>query len=165
MHPSLRGDARVVCIEGINARTLKTTDFVATRVDEQRAGALFDAAFEIIVGDLSFISLTLVAPALARLTTPAAELVLLVKPQFEAGRARVGRGGIVRDPQVHRDVLADVVEGLQAAGLGVMGAMPSPLRGPSGNVEFLVHARKAPSTITSAELDAVVDEAHAGAQP
>ncbi|HEY3725152.1 MAG TPA: TlyA family RNA methyltransferase [Acidimicrobiia bacterium] len=148
---SLRQDPRVDVRERTNLRGLELADL--------------GAPCSVAVADLSFISLTLVAPALVRLTTPAAELVLLVKPQFEAGRARVGRGGIVRDPQVHRDVLADVVDGLDAAGLGVTGAMPSPLRGASGNVEFLFHARKTPTTITGGELDAVVDEAHAGAQP
>ncbi len=148
---SLRQDPRVEVRERTNLRGLELADL--------------GAPCDVTVADLSFISLTLVAPALARLTTAAPELVLLVKPQFEAGRARVGRGGVVRDPQVHRDVLADVVDGLNVAGLGVTDAMPSPLRGASGNVEFLFHARKAPSTVTGPELDAVVDEAHAGARP
>ncbi len=73
---------------------------------------------------------------------------MLVKPQFEAGRERVSRGGIVRDPTVHRAVLDDVVVGLAKAGIGVTAAMPSPLRGAAGNVEFLFHARKADPTIS-----------------
>jgi 23S rRNA (cytidine1920-2'-O)/16S rRNA (cytidine1409-2'-O)-methyltransferase len=116
----------------------------------------------VAVADLSFISLTLVGPALARLTAPEAELVMLVKPQFEAGRARVSRGGIVRDPLVHRAVLDDVTTGLAAAGIGVIAAMPSPLRGAAGNVEFLFHARKAEPTVTADALDAAVAEAHEG---
>ena len=144
---SLRQDDRVLLLERTNLRSLELADI---------GGEACAAA----VADLSFISLTLVAPALARLTTPAAELVLLVKPQFEAGRAQVSRGGIVREPDVHRKVLADVVHGLAAASLGVTQAMPSPLRGGAGNVEFLVHARKGEPTITAADLDAVVAEAH-----
>jgi 23S rRNA (cytidine1920-2'-O)/16S rRNA (cytidine1409-2'-O)-methyltransferase len=142
---SLRQDARVTLLERTNLRSLDLTD----------VGDPCDRA----VADLSFISLTLVAPALARLTTPDVQLVLLVKPQFEAGRERVSRGGIVRDPAVHRDVLGEVVTGLAAAGIGVTAAMPSPLRGGSGNIEFLVHASKDAPTITDAALDAVVAEA------
>ncbi len=148
---SLRQDARVVLLERTNLRGLELQEIGGD-------------ACAVAVADLSFISLTLVAPALARLTTPAAELVLLVKPQFEAGRARVSRGGIVRDPEVHRAVLEDVVHGLAEAGLGVCGAMPSPLRGAAGNVEFLFHARKAAPTVTAAALDAAVADAHAGAE-
>jgi 23S rRNA (cytidine1920-2'-O)/16S rRNA (cytidine1409-2'-O)-methyltransferase len=145
---SLRQDDRVVLFERTNLRALELADIGA----EACAAA---------VADLSFISLTLVAPALNRLTTPSAELVLLVKPQFEAGRARVGRGGIVREPKIHRQVLDDVMRGLAEANLGVIAAMPSPLKGSAGNVEFLVHARKGEPTVSAAELDAVVAEAHA----
>jgi 23S rRNA (cytidine1920-2'-O)/16S rRNA (cytidine1409-2'-O)-methyltransferase len=145
---SLRQDPRVVLLERTNLRSLELPAI---------GGAPCDAA----VADLSFISLALVAPALARLTTPPAELVLLVKPQFEAGRERVSRGGVVKDAEVHRDVLDDVVGGLAGARLGVIAAMPSPLRGGSGNIEFLVHARKGDIAIDAATLDAVVAEAHA----
>jgi 23S rRNA (cytidine1920-2'-O)/16S rRNA (cytidine1409-2'-O)-methyltransferase len=148
---SLRQDDRVTLLERTNLRSLELAAI---------GGRPCDAA----VADLSFISLTLVAPALARLTGPTAELVLLVKPQFEAGRDRVGRGGVVKDPAVHRAVLDDVVTGLGAAGIGVGAAMPSPLRGGSGNIEFLVHARKGKPTggeVGADTLDAVVAEAHA----
>ena len=110
------------------------------------------------VADLSFISLLTVAPALARLTTPDAELVLLIKPQFEAGRARVGRGGIVRDQHVHRAVLDEITAGLAAAGLVVGAVIDSPLRGADGNVEFLARVAKGGSQVKSAELDAVVGQ-------
>jgi len=143
---SLRQDARVMLLERTNLRSLELPE-------------IGDDPCSVAVADLSFISLTLVAPALARLTTPAAELVLLVKPQFEAGRERVSRGGIVRDPEVHRAVLDGVVEGLANAGIGVVAAMPSPLRGAAGNVEFLFHARKADPTISPEALDAAVSEA------
>jgi 23S rRNA (cytidine1920-2'-O)/16S rRNA (cytidine1409-2'-O)-methyltransferase len=144
---SLRQDPRVLLLERTNLRALEL-DAIGEPCD-------------LAVADLSFISLTLVAPALARLTTADARLVLLVKPQFEAGRDRVSRGGIVRDAAVHRDVLGEVVAGLAGAGIGVTAAMPSPLRGGSGNIEFLVHARKEPPTISAAALDAAVTEAHA----
>ena len=93
---------------------------------------------DVTVADLSFISLVTVAPALARCTRPDGDLVLLVKPQFEAGRARVGKGGIVRDPDVHRAVLHEVRDGLRDASVFVVDVMASPLRGADGNVEFLV---------------------------
>jgi 23S rRNA (cytidine1920-2'-O)/16S rRNA (cytidine1409-2'-O)-methyltransferase len=142
---SLREDPRVRVLERTNVRHLEPSEI--------------GEPAELATADLSFISLVLVAPALARLTTAEAELVLLVKPQFEAGRARVGRGGIVRDPAVHRDVLGAVVEGLGGAGLETVAVMPSPLRGADGNREFLAHARKArPGIIRvdAATLDAVV---------
>jgi 23S rRNA (cytidine1920-2'-O)/16S rRNA (cytidine1409-2'-O)-methyltransferase len=141
---SLRQDARVMLLERPNLRTL-----ALPAIGEPCALA---------VADLSFISLTLVAPALAELTTPDAHLVMLVKPQFEAGRARVSRGGVVRDPLVHREVLDDVTRGLADAGIGVVAAMPSPLRGAAGNVEFLFHARKGEPTVTAEALDATLAE-------
>ena len=147
---SLRQDPRVILLERTNLRGL------------ERA-AIGDEPCSVAVADLSFISLTLVAPALARLTTPDPAFVLLVKPQFEAGRDRVSRGGIVRDPSVHRAVLDDVVAGLARAGIGVTAAMPSPLRGAAGNVEFLFHARKGDPTISPDALDAAVSEAHMSA--
>jgi 23S rRNA (cytidine1920-2'-O)/16S rRNA (cytidine1409-2'-O)-methyltransferase len=146
----LRQDPRVELHERTNLRGLTVDDIGGTACD-------------LAVADLSFISLTLVAPALAALTTATAEFVLLVKPQFEAGRDRVGRGGIVRDAAVHRAVLDEVGAGLARAGLGVTDAMPSPIRGSAGNVELLVHARKGDPTVTAAVLDAAVAEAHAEA--
>ena len=95
-----------------------------------------------MVADLSFISLVKVAPALIRCAAPDADLVLLVKPQFEAGRAQVGKGGVVRDPEVHRAVLHEVTTGLASAGLSVREVAPSALRGADGNVEFFVHCRR-----------------------
>jgi 23S rRNA (cytidine1920-2'-O)/16S rRNA (cytidine1409-2'-O)-methyltransferase len=97
-----------------------------------------------VVADLSFISVRTVAPALCgEVAAPGADLVLLVKPQFEAGRAVVSRGkGVVRDPQVWAEALEGVASALVSAGTGIMGAMASPLTGASGNAEFLLHARK-----------------------
>lgn len=129
---SLRQDPRVVVYERTNVRGLD-------------AGALGEAV-DLVVADLSFISLCTVAPALVASATETADFVLLVKPQFEAGPTRVGRGGIVRDPEVHAAVLGEVAAGLAAAGLLVTAVVGSPLRGADGNREFLVRAdRRGPA--------------------
>jgi 23S rRNA (cytidine1920-2'-O)/16S rRNA (cytidine1409-2'-O)-methyltransferase len=124
---SLRSDPRVVVLERTNVRYLQPEQL--------------DGPVGVVTADLSFISLVTVAPALSRCAEPGADLVLLVKPQFEAGRAQVGKGGVVRDTAVHQQVLGDVTGGLAAAGLSVADAMRSPLRGADGNVEFFVHCR------------------------
>jgi 23S rRNA (cytidine1920-2'-O)/16S rRNA (cytidine1409-2'-O)-methyltransferase len=144
---SLRQDARVTVMERTNVRELEP-------------GAL-DPQPSLCVADLSFTSLRTVAPNLLSITTDDAEFVLLVKPQYEAGRARVGHRGIVRDPEVHAAVLGEVVAGLDHAGLGVDAVTPSPLRGADGNVEFLVHARRGRSRLDGDALDAAVRRAQA----
>jgi 23S rRNA (cytidine1920-2'-O)/16S rRNA (cytidine1409-2'-O)-methyltransferase len=144
---ALRNDPRVTLLERTNVRGL----------DPRAIGG----AVDVVVADLSFISLVTVAPALARCSTPDAHLVLLVKPQFEAGRSRIGEGGVVRDPEVHRAVLREVRDGLARAGLVTVDVMPSPLRGADGNVEFLAHARKQGAPVGDATLDACVDDAAA----
>jgi 23S rRNA (cytidine1920-2'-O)/16S rRNA (cytidine1409-2'-O)-methyltransferase len=109
---------------------------------------------DVVTGDLSFISLVTVIPALTGpVTADGGDLVLLVKPQFEAGRAIVSRGkGVVKDPEVWFQAIQGVASALNAAGTGIMGAMVSPLTGPAGNVEFLVHARKGASADVNASL-------------
>jgi 23S rRNA (cytidine1920-2'-O)/16S rRNA (cytidine1409-2'-O)-methyltransferase len=144
---TLRNDERVRVMERTNLRHLTL--------------ATFGEPCEIAVADLSFISLVVVAPALVRLTTGDAVMVLLVKPQFEAGKGRVGRGGIVRDPSVHRAVLGEVIEGLARAGVIVTDIMASPLHGADGNVEFLARAAKSGAAVAPALLDELVDEVHA----
>lgn len=124
----LREDPRVSVLERTNARDLLPGDLP------------FEP--DVVVADLSFISLALVVPALAMVSSPSADLILLVKPQFEAGRGEVGRGGVVRDPAVWRRVIGTVAEACRASGLAPQAIMASPLPGPSGNVEFLVHAAK-----------------------
>jgi 23S rRNA (cytidine1920-2'-O)/16S rRNA (cytidine1409-2'-O)-methyltransferase len=146
---SLRNDARVTVKERCNARYLTPTD-VGEPVD-------------VVVADLSFISLRLVAPALAGVAADGADAVFLIKPQFEAGRGQVRRGGLVTDPAVHRTVLDDVTAALAGDGLTPVGVMPSPLRGASGNLEFLGHFRvRDPGAVPldPAALAAAVDEAH-----
>jgi 23S rRNA (cytidine1920-2'-O)/16S rRNA (cytidine1409-2'-O)-methyltransferase len=144
----LRHDDRVTVFERTNIRDVDA--------DAETIGG----PVPLLVADLSFISLRSVAPALGRLTTSDADLVLLVKPQFEAGRARVGKGGVVRDRAVHLDVLREVVDGLHDAGIVVGDVEPSPIRGADGNVEFLAHATKDGQRVDEARLIAVVDAAN-----
>lgn len=125
LHWSLRQDPRVVVMEGVNARYVMA-------LPEPVDWATVDA---------SFISLLVLLPAVVRWLKPQAEVVALIKPQFEAGREAVGRGGVVRDPEVHRRVLETVLTGLAPLGLHPWGLMRSPLVGPKGNVEFLLWAR------------------------
>jgi 23S rRNA (cytidine1920-2'-O)/16S rRNA (cytidine1409-2'-O)-methyltransferase len=139
---SLRQDPRVTVMEKTNVRDLA-------------AGAL-DPAPSVCVVDVSFISLRTVAPHLLAISAPDAAFVLLVKPQFEAGRARLPRGGVVRDPDVHAAVLREVVAALDALGLGVLAVIPSPLRGADGNAEFLAHARAGRAEVSEAALDEAV---------
>jgi 23S rRNA (cytidine1920-2'-O)/16S rRNA (cytidine1409-2'-O)-methyltransferase len=136
LHPTLRGHPDVTVLERTNVRTLTVAELAAA-----------DPVYEpvpLVVADLSFISLRSVVPALAGpVSAPDADLVLLVKPQFEAGRAAVSRGkGVIRDPALWLGALEDVASALRDAETGIMGAMVSPLTGSAGNVEFLVHARK-----------------------
>jgi 23S rRNA (cytidine1920-2'-O)/16S rRNA (cytidine1409-2'-O)-methyltransferase len=146
---TLRLDPRVRVHERTNARDL-TAELVGGPVD-------------LCVADLSFISLRSVAPALVRVATPDAQHVLLVKPQFEAGRGHVGKGGVVRDPAVHASVLVDVVAALGRDGLGATRVVPSPLRGADGNVEFFVLAARGTPAVGGAEVAAAVAAAHEGA--
>jgi len=144
----LRNDPRVRVMERTNLRDL-TPDEIGGRVER-------------CVADLSFISLRTVAPVLVDLAAPDAAHVLLVKPQFEAGRGRVGKGGVVRDAATHEAVLVEVVTALGALGLGVIDLVASPLRGPAGNLEFFVSARRGPAAVTPAEISTIVVGAHAG---
>jgi 23S rRNA (cytidine1920-2'-O)/16S rRNA (cytidine1409-2'-O)-methyltransferase len=124
---SLRGDERVRVFERTNVRTL-TPELIGGPVG-------------LTVADLSFISLRLVLPALAGCTSPDGDLVLMVKPQFEVGKDRVGAGGVVRDPALRAEAVLDVASAASALGLGLAGVAASPLPGPSGNVEFFVWLR------------------------
>lgn len=128
LHERLAKDARVTSIEGLDARDL-------------RAGRLAEPP-SLVVCDASFISLTRVLPRPLSLAVAGAELVALIKPQFEAGRAAVKKG-VVRDEAVHGDVCARVREEIERLGWTVLGLVPSPIAGGDGNREFLVHARRA----------------------
>jgi 23S rRNA (cytidine1920-2'-O)/16S rRNA (cytidine1409-2'-O)-methyltransferase len=97
---------------------------------------------DLIVIDVSFISLTYILPELPKLLAPDGDVVALVKPQFEAGRAQVGKGGIVSDPAVHDEVIARVKASAESLGFDACGMTPSPITGASGNREFLLHLRR-----------------------
>lgn len=131
----LRQDARVVVLEQTNARYLSSE-----QVPE---------AVDIVVCDASFISLAKVLEAPLKLAEASAKLVALIKPQFEAGRAEVGKGGVVRDPAVHERVCAEVTSWVESQGWSVLGVTPSPITGPEGNVEFLLGAEKTGDSTTN----------------
>ncbi len=146
---SLRNDARVVVLERTNARYL-------TALPD---GALVDLA----TIDVSFISLRLILPAVRGWLRASGHIIALIKPQFEAGRAHVGRGGVVRDRNVHRAVLADLLAFAQELDLGPQGVIPSPVRGPAGNIEFLAHLQQgaAPRPDLDAAIERALDQAPA----
>ena len=128
----LRTDQRVVVLENVNARQL----------DRRHVPEAVDFA----CCDVSFLSVTLILPALGRLIGLGAGLVVLVKPQFEVGRERVGKGGIVDDPALHRQVVEKVRSAMERAGFGMMQEIESPIRGAKGNREFLLYGSKQHST-------------------
>jgi 23S rRNA (cytidine1920-2'-O)/16S rRNA (cytidine1409-2'-O)-methyltransferase len=113
---------------------------------------------DIIVGDLSFIPLGLVLPALVRCAAPDADLVLMVKPQFEVGKERLGSGGVVRSTQLRADAVRNVARQAAGLGLGVLGVTASPLPGPSGNVEYFLWLRAGAPELDPADVDRAVAE-------
>ena len=131
----LRNDPRVVVLERVNARTLVPEQLPP---DARRFG--------IVTVDVSFISARHILPAVPPLLSPGADVVVLIKPQFEAGRGEVGKGGIVRDPGVHERVIGEVAAAADALGLRRAGLVASPIAGMEGNREFLLHLRAAPRT-------------------
>ncbi len=124
---SLRTDERVTVMERTNARSLTPE--------------MFPERMELAVMDMSFISLRLVLPAVRGLLTETGQVICLVKPQFEAGREKVGKKGVVRDPAVHREVLEDFVAAVGPLGFSLAGLTFSPVRGPEGNIEYLAWLR------------------------
>ena len=134
LHPRLRDDARVVCVERINARELEPND---ARVPDVALG------FDLVVGDLSFISLTLVLPALLPLLKQGGALLMLVKPQFELQPSDIGKGGLVKDEASYVQVEARLREACVALHLEVLGYWPSAIAGGDGNQEFWIGARRA----------------------
>ena len=165
LHDSLRADGRVVCIEGVNARSLTADDLVShyrralhlssgseedfdEDFDAEEAGDAapesdgFDPVFDFLTGDLSFISLTLVLPAVVRLLKAGGDLLMLVKPQFELQPGQIGKGGIVRDPAHFEFVEKRLRDTCAALGLDVLAWRESPIAGGDGNREFFIQARK-----------------------
>jgi len=143
LHPRLRADPRVTVLERVNARELAELPF----------------APELVVCDVSFISVTKALPPVLALARPGWEALVLVKPQFEAGRADVGRGGVVRDPAVHRRVLREVAEAAIRWGAETAAVVDSGLPGPKGNREFFLHLVERERPVLSSELGEWIDGA------
>jgi len=143
----LRQDPRVRVLDRTNVRDL-TPELLGARVD-------------LVVGDLSFISLTLVLDALIAVAEPDGDLVLMVKPQFEVGKDLVGKGGVVRDPTVRADAVGRVAAHAAARGWGARDVTTSPLPGPSGNVEFFLWLRRGDAAVDAASVRAEVTRAGA----
>ena len=148
LHYKLREDDRVVVMEKTNIRYVTPED-----IPEK---------IQFASVDVSFISLSLVLPAALPLLDERKELVMLIKPQFEAGREKVGKKGVVREPKVHKEVIEKTVDLAEENGLTVSGLSYSPVKGPEGNIEYLIHVLKSaePKPFDKAEIDAVVEAAH-----
>lgn len=152
----LRTDPRVVLLEGRNARAITPEDV--------------GGPCDIVTADLAFISLRLLWRPIAGLIAGHGSVIALVKPQFEAGREKVGRGGVVRDPAVHREVLRTVLDTAGTSGLAAVGLVPSPILGPAGNVEFLLRLipehliRDRGMALPPDAVEAAVAQAHARAR-
>ncbi|SCK53145.1 TlyA family RNA methyltransferase [Streptomyces sp. WMMB 322] len=142
---SLRSDARVTVKDRTNVRELTLDDVDGRPVD-------------LVVGDLSFIPLGLVLPALVRCSAPDADLVLMIKPQFEVGRERLGSGGVVRGAALRTEAVLGVAAQAARLGLGALGVTASPLPGPSGNVEYFLWLRAGAPAIDAAEVERAVAE-------
>ncbi|MEU3502162.1 TlyA family RNA methyltransferase [Streptomyces hundungensis] len=142
---SLQSDERVTVKDRTNVRELRLDD-------------LDGAPADLVVGDLSFIALGLVLPALVRCSAPDADLVLMVKPQFEIGKDRLGSGGVVRSPELRAETVRTVAAQAAALGLGVVGVTASPLPGPSGNVEYFLWLRAGAPALDPADVERAVAE-------
>ena len=139
---SLRTDPRVTVLDRVNVRALESVSPVPG----------------LVVADLSFISLTLVLPALVAAAAPEADFVLLVKPQFEVGKGRVGSGGVVREAANRADAVRRVTGAASELGLGVLGVTASPLPGPAGNVEYFVWLRRGAPPLDEDQLERAIEE-------
>lgn len=146
----LRNDPRVVNMERTNLRYVTT---------EQISEPL-----ELAVMDVSFISIKLVLPAVRELLIPGADLVCLIKPQFEAGRDEVGKKGVVRDAEVHCRVIQSIVDFAPETGLTVMGLDYSPIKGPEGNIEYICHMKNGAYEAASIDIGALVKASHEALQ-
>ena len=147
----LRQDERVDVHDRMNVREL-TPDVIGGPVD-------------LVVGDLSFISLEIVLDALLGVTAADGDLALMVKPQFEVGKDRVGKGGVVRDPELRAEAVTSVADAAAWRGWGARSVTTSPLPGPAGNVEFFLWLRRGPATITADDIHTVVRAAEPSGVP
>ena len=141
---ALRQDERVSILDRTNIRHL--------------TGEVVGEPIDLVVADLSFISLTLVLPALAAVSKPEADYVVMVKPQFEVGREKLGAGGVVRDPALRKSAVIDVADSAYDVGLGTISIAASPLPGPAGNVEYFLWLRRGAPAIDIDALDQVIAE-------
>jgi 23S rRNA (cytidine1920-2'-O)/16S rRNA (cytidine1409-2'-O)-methyltransferase len=142
VHPSIRNHPQVAVLEGVNARHLSVED-LGDEMPVSKTKTRTKTGFDLIVGDLSFISLTLVLPALAPLLDDKGELLMLVKPQFELQPGQIGKGGLVKDPASYAEVEARIRAACGQLGLQVRDYFESPIAGGDGNREFFVRARHA----------------------
>ena len=142
----IRQDPRVVCMERTNIRYVQPEDL--------------GEPLDLSVVDVSFISLKIVLPAIARLLKPTGQVLCLIKPQFEAGKEKVGKKGVVRDPAVHQEVLEHFVALADELGFTIRNLTFSPVKGPEGNIEFLGHLSREAGTRNVPDLAALVAEAH-----
>lgn len=142
----LRNDERVINLERTNLRY----------VTEEQIPEPADLA----VMDVSFISIKLILPAVKRLLKPDADLICLIKPQFEAGREEVGKKGVVRDERVHKEVVNGILQFAPTVGLSVMGLDFSPVKGPEGNIEYICYMKNGEHTAPAPDVDAVVSASH-----
>ena len=142
----IRQDPRVVCMERTNIRYVQPEDL--------------GEPLDLSVVDVSFISLKIVLPAIARLLKPTGQVLCLIKPQFEAGKEKVGKKGVVRDPAVHQEVLEHFVALADELGFTISNLTFSPVKGPEGNIEFLGHLSREAGTRNVPDLAALVAEAH-----
>ena len=141
----LQQDERVLVRDRVNVRELTTE--------------ITDGPVDVVVGDLSFISLVLVLDAVIAVTSPDGDLALMVKPQFEVGKERVGKGGVVRDPALRAEAVVAVADAAAHRGWGARAVAVSPLPGPSGNVEFFLWLRRGPATLDAGAIGAAVRSA------
>lgn len=142
----LRNDERVINLERTNLRY----------VTEEQIPETLDMA----VMDVSFISIRLVLPAVKQLLKPGADIICLIKPQFEAGREEVGKKGVVRDESVHKEVVNGILQFAPTIGLSVMGLDFSPIKGPEGNIEYICHMKNGSFETVFPDVDAVVTASH-----
>jgi len=140
----LQSDSRVKILDRVNVRSL-TLEQVGEAVD-------------FVVADLSFISLKLVLPALIGVAKSEADFLVMVKPQFEVGKERLGAGGVVRDAELRKQAVGDVADAAYSLGLGCLGVVASPLPGPSGNVEYFLWLSKAGQALLEVDLDLAIEK-------
>ena len=145
----LRSDPRVVCMERTNARYL--------------TGEQIPEPLDFFSVDVAFISLRLILPPMRPLVREGAQAVCLVKPQFEAGRGKVGKNGVVREPQIHEEVIRKIIDYADSIGFEVLHLEYSPIKGPEGNIEYLLHIRK-PEEISEEKLALTEHEAESALQ-